>query len=65
MLAGGGGIATGQGLIIKPSLGFDYELSKTLNLRAAAGYVKARGGELSSPFINLGLKYNISFLKLK
>jgi len=63
--AGGGGIATGQGLIIKPSLGFDYELSKTLNLRAAAGYVKARGGELSSPFINLGLKYNISFLKLK
>ncbi|WP_218599497.1 hypothetical protein [Polaribacter sp. NJDZ03] len=63
--AGGGNISTGQGFIIKPSLGFDYELSKTLNLRAAAGYVKAKGGELSSPFINLGLKYNISFFKLK
>ncbi|MCL7763145.1 hypothetical protein MPF19_06915 [Polaribacter sp. Z014] len=63
--AGGGNISTGQGLIIKPSLGFNYELSKTLNLRAASGYVKAKGGELSSPFINLGLKYNISFLKLK
>ncbi|OAD44674.1 hypothetical protein [Polaribacter atrinae] len=63
--AGGGNISTGQGLIIKPSLGVDYELSKTLNLRAAAGYVKAKGGDLSSPFINLGLKYNISFLKLQ
>jgi len=63
--AGGGHISTGQGLIIKPSLGLDYKLSKTLNLRTAAGYVKATGGELSSPFINLGIKYNISFLKLK
>ncbi|WP_343330314.1 hypothetical protein [Polaribacter staleyi] len=63
--AGGGNISTGQGFIIKPSLGLDYKLSNTLNFRAAAGYVKAKGGELSSPFINLGLKYNISFLKLK
>ena len=63
--AGGGNISTGQGFIIKPSLGLDYKLSKTLNFRAAGGYVKAKGGELSSPFINLGLKYNISFLKLQ
>ncbi|KGL63016.1 hypothetical protein [Polaribacter sp. Hel1_85] len=63
--AGGGNISTGQGLIIKPSLGLDYKLSKTLNLRTSGGYVKAKGGELSSSFINFGIKYNISLLKLK
>ena len=63
--AGGGNISTGQGLIMKPSLGLDYKLSNTLSLRTAGGYVKSKGGELSSPFINFGLKYSISFLKLK
>ena len=63
--AGGGNISTGQGLIIKPSAGLDYTLSNTLKLRASCGYVKARAGELSSPFINLGINYTISFLKLK
>ena len=63
--AGGGNISTGQGLILKPSLGLDYQLSNTLSLRTSGGYVKAKGGELSSPFINFGIKYNISLLKLK
>lgn len=63
--AGGGNISTGQGLIVKPSIGLDYKLSNTLNFRTSAGYVKAKGGDLSSPFINLGIKYNITFLKLK
>lgn len=63
--AGGGNISTGQGLILKPSLGLDYQLTNTLSLRTSGGYVKAKGGDLSSPFINFGIKYNISFLKLK
>jgi hypothetical protein len=32
---------------------------------AGGGNIKAKGGELSSPFINLGINYNISFIKLK
>lgn len=63
--AGGGDISTGQGLIVKPSVGFNYQLNKTLNLRSSIGYVKARGGNLGSTFLNFGIKYNISFLKLK
>ncbi|QOD60718.1 hypothetical protein H9I45_15470 [Polaribacter haliotis] len=63
--AGGGNISTGEGLIIKPSLGVDYQLNNTLSLRSSAGYVKAKGGSLSNPFINFGIKYNFSFLKLK
>jgi hypothetical protein len=62
--AGGGDISTGEGLIIKPSVGFNYQLSKTLNFRTAAGYVKAKGGNLSSPIFNFGINYNISFLKM-
>ena len=62
--AGGGGISTGEGLIVKPSAGFSYKLNNTLSLRTAAGYVKAKGGSLSSTFINFGIKYHLSFLKM-
>tara|TARA_B100000767_G_scaffold189135_1_gene176477 strand:+ start:3325 stop:4866 length:1542 start_codon:yes stop_codon:yes gene_type:complete len=62
--AGGGNISTGEGLIIKPSMGFDYKLNKTLNFRSSIGYVKSKGGELSSTYINFGIKYNLSFLKM-
>ncbi|PQJ77665.1 hypothetical protein [Polaribacter porphyrae] len=62
--AGGGDISTGEGLILKPSAGFSYKLSNTLSFRAAGGYVKAKGGSLSSTFVNFGIKYHISFLKM-
>ncbi|WP_233131487.1 hypothetical protein [Tenacibaculum holothuriorum] len=63
--AGGGGISTGQGLIIKPSVGLNYKLTENLNLRGGLGYVKARGGSLSSTMLNFGLSYNFSFLSAK
>ncbi|MFL0084422.1 hypothetical protein R5N98_01215 [Tenacibaculum maritimum] len=63
--AGGGGISTGEGLIIKPSAGISYKLTNALNIRSSFGYVKASGGNLSSPFVNLGVNYSFSFLKLK
>ena len=62
--AGGGGISTGEGLIIKPSAGINYKLNNKLNLRTSGGYVKAKGGSLSSFFLNFGISYNISILKL-
>ncbi|WP_408040081.1 hypothetical protein, partial [Tenacibaculum amylolyticum] len=63
--AGGGGISTGEGLIVKPSLGTNVKLTNNLNLRGGFGYVKARGGELSSVFANFGLTYDFSFLSAK
>ena len=62
--AGGGGISTGEGLIVKPSAGFSYKLNNTLSFRTSGGYVKAKGGQLSSTFINFGIKYHLSFLKM-
>lgn len=63
--AGGGNISTGEGLIIKPSIGADYQINNNLNLRSSIGYVKAKGGNLSNTFINLGINYNFSFLNMK
>ncbi len=63
--AGGGGISTGQGLIIKPSMGLNYKLTDKLNVQGGLGYVKARGGKLSSTYLNFGVSYNFSFLSVK
>ncbi|CAM1340551.1 hypothetical protein [Tenacibaculum aestuarii] len=62
--AGGGGISTGQGLIVKPSIGINHELAKNLQLRLGAGYVKAKGGNLSSTYLNFGISYRFSFLSV-
>ncbi|MGK0413176.1 MAG: hypothetical protein ACJA1B_001378 [Polaribacter sp.] len=63
--AGGGDISTGQGFIIKPSTGLNYKLNKKVSFRTSGGYVKAMGGDLSSVFVNFGIKYHLSFLKMK
>ena len=63
--AGGGDISTGEGLIVKPSAGFSYKLNNTLSFRTATGFVKAKGGNLNSSFLNFGIKYHLSFLKMK
>ena len=60
--AGGGGISTGQGLILKPSIGFNYMLNNKLSFKTSVGKVKARGGDLNSTSLNIGLTYRISFL---
>ena len=61
--AGGGDISTGEGLIVKPSVGMNYKVHSDLSLRGAVGYVTSRGGSLSSPMINVGLSYRFSFLR--
>lgn len=62
--AGGGGISTGEGFILKPSAGIKYDINNKLSFRAAGGYVKAKGGALSSTFLNFGITYNIAILKM-
>ena len=63
--AGGGNISTGEGLIIKPSMGLNYQVNSSISIRVATGYVKTLVGELSSPFFNLGISYRLAFLTSK
>ncbi len=60
--AGGGGISTGQGLILKPSTGLYYTINKTLDIRTEFGLVKARRGKLNSFYYSIGLSYKIGVL---
>jgi len=60
--AGGGDISTGQGLIIKPSIGLNYRLNDKLKIRTTIVKVKSRGGTLNSASISFGLNYSLSFL---
>jgi len=63
--AGGGGVATGEGLIVKPSIGVSLLLNDKLGIRTSFGRVISINGELNSTLINLGLNYRISMLKAK
>ena len=63
--AGGGDISTGEGLIFKPSAGMNYKINSGFALRGAVGYVKSRGGNLSSLTINFGISYRLAFLSAK
>ncbi len=62
--AGGGDISTGEGLILKPSVGIQYQFNSQFSIQTALGYVKAKQGTLSSSFINLGVTYEFSLLRL-
>ncbi len=62
--AGGGDISTGEGLILKPSVGIQYQFNSEFSIQTALGYVKAKQGALSSSFINLGVTYEFSLLRL-
>jgi hypothetical protein len=63
--AGGGDISTGQGLIVKPSIGIHYQLTNQLSFKTSVGKVKARAGSLSSTSFNFGVNYRLSFLNAK
>ncbi|WP_440880886.1 hypothetical protein [Tenacibaculum sp. C7A-26P2] len=63
--AGGGGISTGQGLILKPSIGLDFKLNRMLSFRLGTGFIKAKRGALDTSIFNLGINYKFSFLSMK
>ncbi len=55
--AGGGGVDTGGGAIVKPMAYVGAQLTKPLSLRLGAGWIKAVDGDLSSPVVDLTLSF--------
>jgi hypothetical protein len=55
--AGGGGVDTGSGAVIKPMAYLGWELTPAASLRMGAGWVKAPNGELSSPVLDLSVVF--------
>ena len=63
--SGGGGIDVGEGLIVKPSIGIQYQILPDLDLRSTFGRVIAVDGALNSSTLNFGLSYKIALLSGK
>ncbi len=55
--AGGGGVDTGSGAVIKPMGYVGWELSPAASLRLGAGWIEAPNGQLSSPVLDLSVVF--------
>jgi hypothetical protein len=55
--AGGGGVDTGSGAVVKPMAYVGWELSPAASLRLGAGWIEAPNGQLSSPVLDLSVVF--------
>lgn len=58
--AGGGGLATGGGLVGQINVGLGYRLSKRLSLMGTAGAMAAFHGDFRAKVLGLGLVYDMT-----
>jgi hypothetical protein len=58
--AGGGGLATGGGLVGQLNLGLGYRLSKQLSVMGTVGTMTALGGDFKAKVLGLGLVYDVT-----
>lgn len=60
--AGGAGIDTGEGIVIRPLIGMSYFLTDTFALSASRGKIIAPFGNMDSTNINIGVSFRLSIL---
>ena len=63
--AGGAGVDTGEGLVIRPTIGFNYEITNRISLFASAGKMFSPTGNLNVKNINIGFSFGLSTLTAK
>ena len=63
--AGGAGVDTGEGIILKPTAGFNYTITNAVEFTASGGQLIAPFGEVNSTHLNLGLNFNFATLLAK
>lgn len=59
---GGGGIDAGDGLIVEPSIGTFFDLTRYFSLNAGVGVMQSFNGSLQTPFVNAGISYRFATL---
>ncbi|MCD8422560.1 hypothetical protein [Tenacibaculum finnmarkense] len=62
---GGAGIDTDQGIVIRPTLGFSYDIHQSISILASGGKYYSPFGNVNSTNINIGLSLNLSTLSVK
>jgi hypothetical protein len=64
-VAGGGGIDSGEGILIRPTAGVNYHLNDNLSFHASGGQMWSPFGNVNSSNVNIGLSYGLSILNAK
>ncbi|CAM1365830.1 hypothetical protein [Tenacibaculum xiamenense] len=60
--AGGAGVDTGEGIVVRPTAGINYNVSNNFSLTASGGKFYTPFGEVNSTNINIGLNFNFASL---
>lgn len=64
-VSGGGGIDTGEGILVRPTIGINYHATDDLSFHASGGQMWSPYGNVNSSNINIGLSYGLSILNAK
>ncbi len=63
--AGGAGVDTGEGVVVRPSIGLSYTLTKSVSLQSSIGRFVAPMGDLASTNVSVGLSFSLATLSAK
>lgn len=64
-VAGGGGVDSGEGVLIRPTIGLNYHASKDFSFQVSGGQMWSPFGNVNSTNINVGISYGLSILNSK
>ncbi|APZ48139.1 hypothetical protein BW723_11705 [Polaribacter reichenbachii] len=64
-VAGGAGVDTGEGILIRPTAGINYHLNSDLSFQISGGQYISAYGNVNSTNLNIGLTYSLSILNAK
>jgi hypothetical protein len=64
-VAGGGRVDSGEGVLLRPTLGINYHVNNDLSFNVSGGQMWSPFGNVNSSNINIGLAYGFSILNAK
>ena len=63
--SGGAGVDTGEGIVIRPSIGLSYKLTNSVSLQSSIGKFITPFGDLKSTNVNIGLSFGLATLSAR
>lgn len=64
-VAGGGRVDSGEGVLVRPTVGINYHVNDDFSFNIAGGQMWSPFGNVNSSNINIGLSYGLSILNAK
>jgi hypothetical protein len=64
-VAGGGRVDSGEGILVRPTIGLNYHINNDLSFNISGGQMWSPFGNVNSSNINIGLAYGFSILNAR